>query len=335
MTDEKLKTLINELIVQQKKLLEVLGTDVKKRNKNKDFWDKFSSLSTFLSSVLIAGIGLYFTNTYNERQSQRDLDWKKEQNRIAEIQTVEKFIPHLTGSEESKKVAILTISSLGNTELATQIAQLYGTQGTVSALTSIATKGSVEDRRIANKALANIFAKYQSAVVQLSSKGCKASGILVSKNGFILTADYVCQEKGKLEVTTGDRKTYQATLQKVDKTLGLAVFKIDESSSSFPFLTFAERPAALQEEVIAIGTTPKELIVPTAGVVSKIDTRFVTVVFDSSEMGGSGGGPVMNIDGQVIGIIYQGRVRTDSRSEQECIRSDTAASFLKSLEIKL
>jgi hypothetical protein len=38
----------------------------------KDFWDKLGSVSTFLSSVVIGIVGLWFTNSYNDRQAVRD-----------------------------------------------------------------------------------------------------------------------------------------------------------------------------------------------------------------------------------------------------------------------
>ena len=52
------------------------------KTRKKDAWDKFSAISTFLSGVLIAIIGLYFTHTYNERQSQRDAALKEQQIQV-------------------------------------------------------------------------------------------------------------------------------------------------------------------------------------------------------------------------------------------------------------
>lgn len=109
---------------------------------NKDWWDRLSSISTFLSSVVIAGIGLYFTHSYNAIESARKSDLEKQDNanktyqaQILEMQTVEKFIPHLTSkNEETKKIAILTISTLASSKVATNIGQLYKTKGTQEAV---------------------------------------------------------------------------------------------------------------------------------------------------------------------------------------------------------
>lgn len=120
----------DELVRVQKEMLELQRSG---GSKKKDMWDRFSTLSTFLSTVVIAALGLYFTHVYNERQSTRDHQTQTYQTRILEMQTVEKFIPHLTGDEETKKVALLALTSLGSPEFATRFAKLNPSEGTESA----------------------------------------------------------------------------------------------------------------------------------------------------------------------------------------------------------
>jgi tetratricopeptide (TPR) repeat protein len=121
MTEEQSQTLLD----QQKSILEKL-----ERHNKKDFWDKFSSSSAVLSSLVIAIIGFHFTNVYKEQEV-----------RIAEAQTIERFIQHLNGSNENeKKGAILAIAALGNNELATRIGSMYASTGTIEALEVILEK---------------------------------------------------------------------------------------------------------------------------------------------------------------------------------------------------
>lgn len=108
----------------------------------KDAWDKIGALAPIVSGLLISVMAGYFTYSYNQQQL-----------RLQEIQTIEKFIPHLLGNEKSKKAAILAISSLTNTKLAARFASLFASEGTVSALKSIATTGDTRDRTIATEAL--------------------------------------------------------------------------------------------------------------------------------------------------------------------------------------
>jgi len=130
MADNATKDDFQQLIQLQKEVLEELK---KQGHKKKDIWDRFATLSTFLSTVVIAALGLYFTHVYNERQGAREYQTRIYQTRILEMQTVEKFIPHLTGDEETKKVALLALTSLGSPEFAARFAKLNPSEGTESA----------------------------------------------------------------------------------------------------------------------------------------------------------------------------------------------------------
>jgi hypothetical protein len=105
-----------------------------KTSEGKDFWDRLSSLSTFFSTVVIGGLGIWFTHDYNERQGKRDDQAKANQTRVLEMETVEKFIPHLKSTDENeKKVALLALSTLASAQLATQLVKLYPSRGAQEA----------------------------------------------------------------------------------------------------------------------------------------------------------------------------------------------------------
>lgn len=142
----------NDLKRQQAQLQESLH-DAQRRT-HKDGWDRLSAVAPILSAALIACIGAYFTWSYNLQQL-----------KVQEIQTIERFIPHLTGNERSKRAAILAISSLGNAQLAGKVASIFASEGTVSALKSIAQVSEPKDRTALSSALAktldNLADKYR------------------------------------------------------------------------------------------------------------------------------------------------------------------------------
>jgi tetratricopeptide (TPR) repeat protein len=132
MTDEAL----DQLLTQQRILIEKLS-------KKKDFWDKFSSLSTFIGTVLLALIGLYFTTIY-----------KHQEVRVAEAQTIEKFLPHLTGTNEmEKKGAIISIASLDDPTLAARLGVAFASSGSVDALEFIYKQAKGDDKTLVKEAL--------------------------------------------------------------------------------------------------------------------------------------------------------------------------------------
>ncbi|CAN5226249.1 hypothetical protein BH10CYA1_BH10CYA1_07630 [soil metagenome] len=142
----------------------------------KDNWDKITAVAPIVSGMLIFLMGGFFTYAYNQQQL-----------RLQEIQTIEKFIPHLMGNEQSKKAAILAMSQLTNPELAGKFAGIFASTGTVSALQSMVENGNAHERGIATKALSDaleslaaretkltaIQAEYQQAI---QSKGSAPEG---------------------------------------------------------------------------------------------------------------------------------------------------------------
>ena len=108
----------------------------------KDNWDKIAAIAPIISAALIFATGGYCTYTYNQQQI-----------RIQQCQTIEKFIPHLMGNEQTKKAAILALSTLIDTETASKFASIFASTGTVSALQSLSENGSPKDKLIATQAL--------------------------------------------------------------------------------------------------------------------------------------------------------------------------------------
>ena len=124
----------------------------------KDVWDKVAAVAPIVSGFLIFATGTYCSYSFNQQQL-----------KIQEAQTIEKFIPHLMGNEQSKKAAIMALSSLTNTEIAGKVAQIFASTGTVSALQSLSKSGSEKDKAIATQALSNALQNLADRESKLSS----------------------------------------------------------------------------------------------------------------------------------------------------------------------
>jgi hypothetical protein len=177
MIDDELKKFLSGLVNQQKELAETLKS---KEEKKKDFWDKFSAASTFISGVIVALVGLYFTHNYNEQQAARDEILRTQQIRLAEVELVHKFIPQLNGNERDKKLALIAISSLGNTELATKLAVLDQSEGSKAALESILESGNAEEKSLAQRALEN-FKQFEPHLINIQQGGSKIGRAALNK----------------------------------------------------------------------------------------------------------------------------------------------------------
>lgn len=352
MPDEESKKSLSGGLDKLDRQLQELSKEIKSEKKKKDIWDKISAVSTLASGVVVALVVLYFTLTFNERQSQRNSDLKVQENRIAELQALEKFIPYLTGSEESKKFAILTLSSLGYSEFVSKFAELDQGQGAISALSTIAAVSPEEEKKRASQSIEAIFAKIRSAVVAIviKSKGSirdMSSGILVNPNGYILTTFHGLLEdigSQSITVTTLDGKDYRAKLFSSDSLNDLAVLKIE--GVGFSTLPFSQRPLELDEQIFVIlgsaGTFPSPLA---SGTVEYFDDRRRTIFIKADrDMFGSSGGAVISTRGSVVGIIKmlkvpsvvtaKGKVTGPLLSQAiACVGSDVATAYLESLGI--
>ena len=149
MNDQQLRETVSALAEQQKQLAEQQKQLLDRLSNSqpatirKDRWDRLGAIAPILSAIIIASGGAWFTTIYNQQQL-----------KLQEIQTIEKFFPHLTGDEKSKKAAILAISSLTDAKLASNVAAIYASEGTVSALEQIARHGEKSERKMVNGALA-------------------------------------------------------------------------------------------------------------------------------------------------------------------------------------
>lgn len=141
-----------------------------------------------------------------------------------------------------------------------------------------------------------------------------ASGVIYSKDGYIVTNDHIYAEIGaaKFKVFTYDGTEYDAVYVAGDTVSDLAVLKI-ENGKNFKAATFGDSEQLVNgESVVAIGrpsdATDNSSI--TSGVISLTRRRVKTtssytaslIQTDSAINPGSSGGALVNMYGQVIGI---------------------------------
>ncbi|HQY21780.1 MAG TPA: trypsin-like peptidase domain-containing protein [Ignavibacteria bacterium] len=149
------------------------------------------------------------------------------------------------------------------------------------------------------------------------------SGYIISSDGYILTNDHVAGNATKISVTMTNGETIDARLIGSDKNSDVALLKIDKNN--LPFATLGNsNDVIIGEWVIALGN-PFGLFdindqpTVTVGVVSATDMKISTgegnrvykemIQTDASINSGNSGGPLLNADGEVIGmntIIYTG-----------------------------
>ena len=167
------------------------------------------------------------------------------------------------------------------------------------------------------------------------------SGIILSKDGLILTNTHVIENCDTASVTLFDNSSYAATLVGADSTSDIAVLKIDVSGLT-PASFGDSAELAIGDKVAAIGNPLGETfrMTLTDGIISAIDRGIsynghsMTLLQTNTAINeGNSGGALFNMYGQVIGVTNMKMMSSYSSIEGIgfAIPSSTIAAVADSL----
>ena len=187
-----------------------------------------------------------------------------------------------------------------------------------------ASKG-INELKSEERAMIALVDKATPAVVSImvsrtSTRGItevsQGTGFFVSRDGLLLTNRHVANNPNlvySIVTLNGDRS--DAKLIDFDTVSDLAILKV-EAQTEFPYLAFSKMPVQKGQSVIAVGNSLGEYPnTVTRGIVSGIgrtvvagDGRgassqiFGAIQTDAAINQGNSGGPLLNLDGEVVGI---------------------------------
>jgi serine protease Do len=136
------------------------------------------------------------------------------------------------------------------------------------------------------------------------------SGFIVDPSGIVLTNAHVVDGAEEVTVRTVDRREYRAKVLGTDKATDVAVLKIDAKNLPAVRLGDASK-LRVGEWVVAIGAPYGLEHTVTSGIVSAKsrslpgDSVVGFIQTDAAVNPGNSGGPLFNLDGEVIGINSQ------------------------------
>lgn len=144
---------------------------------------------------------------------------------------------------------------------------------------------------------------------QYVSQGA-GSGVIISKDGYIVTNNHVVSGATSLKVTTTDGTEYDASVVGKDSQTDLAVIKVDANNLQAATLGDSDI-LQVGDPAIAIGNPLGELGgTVTTGIISAtdrqitIDDETMTLLqTDTAINPGNSGGGLFNADGNLIGIV--------------------------------
>lgn len=189
-------------------------------------------------------------------------------------------------------------------------------------LKTVAVVNSIAIALVAHAALAldpvTIYQRSSPAVAVIAAPDGKSfdlgSGFILNPKGFILTNQHVVGNNRKVLVKLADGSVYQGTVVSRNPNVDLAIIQI-QPKKPLPSLRLQLVPPQIGQKVYAIGNpSPKSTGMLerslSDGIVSRIDGSG-RIQFTASVTFGSSGGPLLNEDGYVVGVVSSGAPGTN------------------------
>jgi len=137
------------------------------------------------------------------------------------------------------------------------------------------------------------------------------SGVIISKDGYIITNNHVVENANEVSVSLNDNREFTAKVVGTDSQSDIALLKIE--GDDFPYLTFGNSDALkVGEWVLAVGNPFNLTSTVTAGIVSAKNRSNVIgggslgiqsfIQIDAAVNPGNSGGALVNTRGELVGI---------------------------------
>jgi serine protease Do len=150
--------------------------------------------------------------------------------------------------------------------------------------------------------------RYQQPLRERPRQVAQGSGFLVTSDGYILTNNHLVGDTEEVRVQLSDSRSLKAEVVGTDPETDVAVIKID--AKDLPYVELADSDTLeVGEWVIAIGNPFGLSHTVTAGIVSAKGRNDLGVAnfedfiqTDAAINFGNSGGPLLNLDGEAVGI---------------------------------
>jgi serine protease Do len=213
------------------------------------------------------------------------------------------------------------------------------------------TPASANTADTGNFTLPNLFEGANPAVVAISTettgrnifgqtvtRPASGSGFFVSPDGYIVTNDHVIENARNITVLLYDGTSRSATVVGRDAASDIALLKIDVTNRTYLKLGDSDS-MRVGDQVAAIGNPLGELANSmTVGYISALNRNInvegmtrTKLQTDAAVNRGNSGGPLLNLRGEVIGIVNAKSVGADVEGLGFAIPSNQAKDIIEQL----
>jgi S1-C subfamily serine protease len=149
-----------------------------------------------------------------------------------------------------------------------------------------------------------VYEQVSPAVVAIDTPTGGGSGSIVDANGLILTNAHVVGRDRVVSVRLTDGRTFQGDVVGYgENRLDLAAVRLRGNPTNLPTVTIApSNSVRVGQSALAIGSPFGLQGTLTVGIISRIDPDRNLIQTDAAINPGNSGGPLLNRDGQMIGV---------------------------------
>jgi putative serine protease PepD len=235
---------------------------------------------------------------------------------------------------------------------AAAVALTGGSTHTVTVEQPAALQASNVSSQLSVGEIANRYTKSVVEVVANESSGgspspfggpqeseAEGTGWVYDTDGHIVTNEHVVDGASSVKITFADGTSYSATIVGKDTSTDLAVLKVNAPASKLVPLTLGDSSdVSVGDGVVAIGDPFGLVGTVTSGIVSAVDREIEApdgtpitgaIQTDAAINHGNSGGPLFDLQGNVIGITSQ--IESGSVGVGFAIPSDTVKSVVAQL----
>ena len=239
----------------------------------------------------------------------------------------------------SKKVTLsVVVVLLTATMLACQVTSLFPIP-TATAVPPLPVSSTITDLSNQQDRLMSIYQQYSPGVVSIRTTTAQGSGWVYSGEGYIVTNNHVVGTETKVEVDFASGLKTFGNVVGTDAYSDLAVIKVDVAASELHPLPLGDSDILrVGQTVIAIGNPFGLSGSMTTGIISALGRALPTsnqvsgggyfsnadiIQTDAALNPGNSGGPLLNLNGEVIGI--NSAIETTSSTASGQLNPATAA----------
>ena len=164
--------------------------------------------------------------------------------------------------------------------------------------------------------IADIYAKEGAGVVRVEHSGGLGSGFVIDKEGHVLTNAHVVDgAQGTIYVSFSNNEKVEAQVVGVDNATDVAVLKVDVPASALDVVPLgSSKDLQVGAPVVAIGNPFGQDRTVTSGIISAVARQIQApngftingaIQTDAAINHGNSGGPLLDMQGRVIGINSQ------------------------------